>query len=817
MAHGIATMVLDDWQNDDSNGLTVFSSSDIQNQLYARPVKSYFDALDNVIANSDKNNLTRLKTIFILWAMKITSKKGADIIIDPADELWPKILSIPVKELASFNAKGRGITVTAAQAMSKKIHDTTVKADSTNPKEPGTELSVVGAEPHTDTDTSVDEKAKDAETSAEDAKKAAEEAAKAEEAKKAEEAAKAEEAKKAKEAAKAAEDAKKAKEAAKAAEEAKKAKEAAKAAEDAKKAEEAAKAAEEAKKAEEAAKAAEEAKKAEEAAKAAEEAKKAEEAAKATEEAKKAEEAAKATEEAKKADKEEKKEEAASSEDDEEDAEWETMEEFMSDDDKDDSAGAEGAGAEAAGAESAGAEAAGAEAAGAEAAGAESAGAESTGAEGAGAEGTGAESAGAEDAGAEGAGAEGTGAESAGAEDAGADGTDDVAASEEIAPSATAATAAVSPTSSDEEEPIPAESDEPAPSEDIADIPENTDPRDEYSDVYDEIDRLAISPEQAEEAKNYADTVFNSPDEFERAYAVLTRGPSKARTRCIAGMLATANNHLGYKNTDPKYNPDRVPFDNGTATQAKHNGRVTRSLIMPSGFGTKKNAAIWNTPVITDFGFPFINFSSDAMLGILKAKTDDDIKNDNLKKMFKEASKRYGGIWKAIYASPLTLIKQIAVDTGVKCTAKYLKVNGQDLISSESGESVAVIPIKYYSVDPAYDGAITIPHDFLTAFYDVIDYSTTSKRMYLKYAEGMTEQDFVEELNENNGVPPFYLLVPKTARFSKCQIRSGSLLGSLLNVILGRQKCTMVKTMIQGKRGALAMESRIADLLYAET
>jgi hypothetical protein len=37
--------------------------------------------------------------------MKITSKKGADIIIDPADELWPKILSIPVKELASFNAK----------------------------------------------------------------------------------------------------------------------------------------------------------------------------------------------------------------------------------------------------------------------------------------------------------------------------------------------------------------------------------------------------------------------------------------------------------------------------------------------------------------------------------------------------------------------------------------------------------------------------------------------------------------------------------------------------------------------------------------
>lgn len=353
--------------------------------------------------------------------------------------------------------------------------------------------------------------------------------------------------------------------------------------------------------------------------------------------------------------------------------------------------------------------------------------------------------------------------------------------------------------------------------ESLPDIPANVDPRDEYSDVYDEIDRLAISPEQAEETKNYADTVFNSPEEFERAYAVLTRGSSRERTKCIVGMLSTANRHLGYKNTNSKYNADRMQFDKGTVTQAKNNGSVRNSLIMPSGFGTKKNAAVWNTPVITDFGFPFLNFSSEAMLGVIKSKADDDIKNDNLKKMFKDASKRFGGIWKAIYAAPLALIKQIASDTGVKCTAKYLKINGNDLISAESGENVSVVPIKYYSVDAAYDGAVTVPHDFLTTFYDVVDYSTTSKRMYLKYAIGMTEQEFVDETNENNGVPPFYLLVPKTTKFSKCQIRSGSLLGSLLNVILGRKKCTMVKTILQGKRGCLAMESHVADTLYAET
>lgn len=345
-------------------------------------------------------------------------------------------------------------------------------------------------------------------------------------------------------------------------------------------------------------------------------------------------------------------------------------------------------------------------------------------------------------------------------------------------------------------------------------VPPN--PRDEYSDVYTEIDNIAISPEQAEEAKSYADAVFSSPDEFARAYAVLTKGPSRERTKCLVGMLATANRHLGYKNTNSKFDADKMQFEKGTATQAKHNGFVRNSLIMPSGFGTKKNAAIWNTPVITEFGFPFLNFSSDAMIGILKSKEGDEIKNDNLKAMFKAASKKYGGIWKAIYAAPLELIKQIATDTGVKCTAKYLKVNGNDLINSDVGENVSVIPIKYYSVDAAYDGAVTIPHDFLTAFYDAIDYSTTSKRMYMKYANGMTEQDFVDEINENSGIPPFYLLVPKTAKFSKCKIRSGSLLGSLLNVLLGRKPCTMVKTILQGKRGALAMESHVADLLYAE-
>lgn len=362
--------------------------------------------------------------------------------------------------------------------------------------------------------------------------------------------------------------------------------------------------------------------------------------------------------------------------------------------------------------------------------------------------------------------------------------------------------------------------DEPQPKvPDIPDEPnetESTDFRTEFSDVYDEIDKRAISAEQAEEAKSYADQVFSDPHLDDRAYAALTSGPSKFRTSCIAGLLTTANRHLGYKADKATVANNRLNFSAGMSSQEKNNKSINKQLIMPSGFGMKRNAAVWNTPIITDFGFPFLNFSSDALTSILSSNNDERLKNGKLKDMFKEASKRLGGIWKAIYSAPTTVLQQIAKDLGTRCTPNYLKVDGNDLISSESGERIMVEPIDYYGIKPSFLGAVAVPHDFLTTFYDVIDYSSTSRSTYLKFADGMSPDDFADEINENNGIPPFYILVPKSAKFSKCKVRSGSVLGSLLDVILGRQKCTMVKTIFQKKKGCLVMESSIADKLYSD-
>jgi hypothetical protein len=348
--------------------------------------------------------------------------------------------------------------------------------------------------------------------------------------------------------------------------------------------------------------------------------------------------------------------------------------------------------------------------------------------------------------------------------------------------------------------------------------PEPVDNRTKYKQVYDLVDKYAMSPEQAELAKRGVDVVLDDPATFATEYKALTGKPGPVQNKCIFGILTHMDPKLGFRDPTKSSSDTTSQFGKGTVMQSRDGVSAKNALVMPTGFGQKKSTVPWNTPVITDFGFPFLNFSSEAMLHIIKStEADENIKNANLKAMFKDAAKNLGGIWKAIYASPLALLRQIATELGTKCTPNYIKIDGNDLIESEAGDSVTVYPVKYYSVEPEYEPAVSVPRDFLTSFYEVMDYSASSRKTYLKYAYGMTADDFAEETDENGGIPPFYILVPKSGKFSKCEINPGSLFGSLLNLVLGRKKCTMVKTMFMGKRGCLAMESDVANKLYADT
>ncbi len=240
----------------------------------------------------------------------------------------------------------------------------------------------------------------------------------------------------------------------------------------------------------------------------------------------------------------------------------------------------------------------------------------------------------------------------------------------------------------------------------------------------------------------------------------------------------------------------------------------TRSPIkftLPSGFGHPVSTAVWNTPVITDFGYPFLNFSSEAFTHLFKTKDEADRKRTfkNIKKMLKEAKKRYGGIWKAIYGSSLELLKKYAADPGKICVPNYLKVDS-DILDSDS-TTVTVTGIKYYSVDPSYEKAVEVPREFLESFYDVLDY-TKAFKTYVKFSDGLTAQELADDMADNGGRSQFYLLVPKQAKYSRSDVKSGTLFSALF----GGVKCVMLKTVFRGKRGCFIIDKKASLSLFSD-
>lgn len=268
------------------------------------------------------------------------------------------------------------------------------------------------------------------------------------------------------------------------------------------------------------------------------------------------------------------------------------------------------------------------------------------------------------------------------------------------------------------------------------------------------------------------------------------------------------------KITEPDNIPDPAEIPETVQDDDEPVAARTRSPIkftLPSGFGQPVSTAVWNTPVITDFGYPFLNFSSEAFTHLFKTKDEADRKRTfkNIKKMLKEAKKRYGGIWKAIYGSSLELLKKYAADPGKICVPNYLKVDS-DILDSDSA-TVTVTGIKYYSIDPSYEKTVEVPREFLESFYDVLDY-TKAFKTYVKFADGLTAQELADDMADNGGRSQFYLLVPKQAKYSRSDVKSGTLFSALF----GGVKCVMLKTVFRGKRGCFIIDKKASLSLFSD-
>lgn len=340
----------------------------------------------------------------------------------------------------------------------------------------------------------------------------------------------------------------------------------------------------------------------------------------------------------------------------------------------------------------------------------------------------------------------------------------------------------------------------------------------DYPEVVSFIRRAQMSQEQGDDLIELIDSALNDPigepDSIELANAVKNFGPNSVTL--LYDKLDQLDPTLGHKVTPYKQSRN-INFTKPSMMQSSKIRSTNSGLVTPTGFGTSINSNIWNKPVITEFGFPFLNVSSDAISHLFRSKGEaQQAAFKKFKSMLKTAVKTYGGIWKAIYKASLDVLKQYANDPGVRCVANTLKVDGEDLLSSDLESTVTVTPINYYSVNTSYNAPTPVPREYLTTFYDVLDYTKADRATYLQYADGLTANEFSEEIERNNGIPPFYILVPKKCGYSKCEMKPTGVFGSFLNLFSSSKNCVMVKTFFNKRKGCFLMEKRIADALYAD-
>lgn len=352
------------------------------------------------------------------------------------------------------------------------------------------------------------------------------------------------------------------------------------------------------------------------------------------------------------------------------------------------------------------------------------------------------------------------------------------------------------------------------------------DPRAAYPKVYELIRKYSFNNEQAETASMMADDIIEHRGENPYEFSKLSH-IAKDSMDVIYNLIDKANPRLGHREAYSKPAANATSFMNPISTRSVTGATVKSGLAMPPGFKVGFDKSIWDKPVITEFGYPFVNYSNEAIYNLLHAKDEKAQKREykNLKKMLKEAklgSKHiHGAIWDAIYTSPLKLLKEFAADKGLKCKPNMLKVEGNTLFSLNQGESILVTPIKYYSAKAEYEKPIKVTSSFLTNFYTVLDYSNKKADIesYLKYANGMTQAEFNEEIDRNNGIPPFYILYvePSNANvFKKSEIATTSGFGSLLHTLFRtRDTNVMVKTRFKGYSGGFVIPKSDAERLFS--
>lgn len=248
---------------------------------------------------------------------------------------------------------------------------------------------------------------------------------------------------------------------------------------------------------------------------------------------------------------------------------------------------------------------------------------------------------------------------------------------------------------------------------------------------------------------------------------------------------------------------DAIPHTNLTGGSTYTAAARTRDLgpvEVPPGFAQENSSVLWDEPVITTMGYPFINFGAPEIYTILKDKDEKRVKQAY--KKLKKQLKKVG------LSDPIKVLKDFKNSAGVPCVINRLTIDSTDLLETGNANVLATVYPRATSTMQSAIGTIPLTRDFIVEMYKVLS-PTKGAKVYMDTL-GMTEDEYADTLNAE-GRPPVYIFIPKEKlRFKKAPA------GFIARLFTSNKKPTLVEAKIGTHSGGFVMPFKTTQVLFTE-
>lgn len=315
-----------------------------------------------------------------------------------------------------------------------------------------------------------------------------------------------------------------------------------------------------------------------------------------------------------------------------------------------------------------------------------------------------------------------------------------------------------------------------------------------------EIYNHASSREQITDALRHVeqDIMDNTPNA-----QFLVRFVPGVTQEIIKDILVNRTASGRYINRSTGRTGDAIPHTNltgGSTYTAANRTKAIGPVEVPPGFAQENSSVLWDEPVITTMGYPFINFGAPEIYTILKDKDEKRVKQAY--KKLKQQLKKVG------LSDPIKVLKDFKNSVGVPCAINRLTIESNDLLEAGNANVLATIYPRATSTMQAAIGTIPLTRDFIVEMYKVLS-PTKGAKIYMDTL-GMSEDEYADTLNME-GRPPIYIFIPKEKlRFKKAPA------GFIARLFTSNKKPTLVEAKIGTHSGGFVMPFKTTQILFTE-